>query len=36
MPALDQDGVEASLSDGVLSLRVPKAATERPRRIKVN
>ena len=34
--ALDEDGVDASLSDGVLSLRVPKAASERPRRIKVN
>lgn len=33
--ALDEDGVDASLSDGVLSLRVPKAASERPRRIKV-
>ena len=34
--ALDEEGVDASLSDGVLSLRVPKAASERPRRIKVN
>ena len=33
--ALDEEGVEASLSDGVLTLRVPKAASERPRRIKV-
>ncbi len=32
---VDEDGVEASLSEGVLSLRVPKAASERPRRIKV-
>ena len=34
--ALDEDGIDASLSDGVLTLRVPKAASERPRRIKVN
>ena len=34
--ALDEDGIEASLSDGVLTLRVPKAASERPRRIKVS
>jgi len=37
LPAeLDEDGIEASLSDGVLTLRVPKAASERPRRIKVS
>ena len=34
--ALDEEGIEASLSDGVLTLRVPKAPSERPRRIKVS
>jgi HSP20 family protein len=34
--AVDEDGVEASLEDGVLTLLVPKASTERPRRIEVN
>jgi len=34
--ALDEDGIGASLSDGVLTLRVPKAASERPRRIPVS
>jgi HSP20 family protein len=33
--AVDEDGVQASLEDGVLTLRVPKASTERPRRIEV-
>jgi HSP20 family protein len=34
--AVDEDGVQASLEDGVLTLRVPKASTERPRRIEVS
>jgi HSP20 family protein len=34
--AVDEDGVEASLEDGVLTLLVPKASTERSRRIEVN
>lgn len=33
--ALDADKVEASITDGVLSLRLPKAETARPRTIKV-
>lgn len=32
---LDPDAIEASLSDGVLKLRVPKPATMRPRRIEI-
>ena len=36
LPAeLDEDGVSAALDEGVLSIRVPKAASERPRRIAV-
>ena len=36
LPAeLDEDGVTAELDEGVLSVRVPKAASERPRRITV-
>jgi len=30
---VDSEGVEANLSDGVLTVRVPKPAAERPRRI---
>ncbi|MDQ1568070.1 MAG: hypothetical protein QOF96_2950 [Actinomycetota bacterium] len=33
--AVDEDGVQASLENGVLTLRVPKASTERPHRIEV-
>jgi len=33
--AVDEDGVKASLEDGVLTLTVPKASSERPRRIEV-
>jgi len=37
LPApLDPAGAEASFSDGVLTLRVPKAETARPKTIKVN
>src|ERR1700729_1285675 len=32
---LDPDAIEASLSDGVLTLRVPKPETMRPRRIEI-
>jgi HSP20 family protein len=32
---VDADGVQANLDDGVLSLRVPKAAGERPRRMEM-
>ena len=32
---IDEDGVTASLADGVLSVRVPKATTDRARRIAV-
>jgi HSP20 family protein len=32
---IDDDAVTASLDEGVLSVRVPKAARERPRRIEV-
>jgi len=32
---VDEAGVEASMDEGVLSVRVPKAASERPRRIQV-
>ncbi len=36
LPAkLDEDGVSAGLDEGILSVRVPKAASERPRRITV-
>jgi HSP20 family protein len=36
LPAdLDEDGVSADLDEGVLTVRVPKAARERPRRITV-
>jgi HSP20 family protein len=34
--AVDEDGVQASLENGVLTLRVPKASTDRPRRIEVS
>jgi len=33
---IDADKIQASLSDGVLTLRVPKAASAKPRRITVN
>lgn len=33
---VDEDGVSASLDDGVLTVRVPKAVSERPRRIEVH
>ena len=32
---VDDDAVEASLGEGVLTVRVPKAAGERPRRISI-
>lgn len=32
---LDPDAIEASLSDGVLTLRIPKPETMRPRRIEI-
>ncbi len=32
---VEEDGVEAALNEGVLSVRVPKAASERPRRIQI-
>jgi HSP20 family protein len=32
---IDENGVSASLADGVLSVRVPKATTDRARRITV-
>ncbi len=32
---VDEDGVEASLNDGVLTVRLPKPERERPRRIPV-
>ena len=32
---IDEDGVTASLADGVLTVRVPKATTDRARRIAV-
>ena len=32
---VDEDGVEAHLDEGVLTVRAPKAAGERPRRIEV-
>ncbi len=34
-PGLDPEAIEASLSDGVLTLRIPKPETLRPRRIEV-
>ena len=37
LPAvLDADHVEAKITDGVLTLRLPKAESARPKRIKVN
>ncbi|GIU85144.1 MAG: heat-shock protein Hsp20 [Acidimicrobiales bacterium] len=33
---VDESGVEATLADGVLSVRLPKAAGERPRKIPVS
>lgn len=37
LPApVDADQVEAEITDGVLSLRLPKAESARPRQIKVN
>jgi HSP20 family protein len=33
---IDPEGVTAHLEEGVLTVRVPKAATERPRRIEVH
>lgn len=33
--AVDEGGVKASLDDGVLTVRIPKATSERPRRIEV-
>ena len=36
LPAgLDTDGIEAKLSDGVVTIRLPKAEAARPRRIEV-
>ena len=32
---VEEDGIEAHLDDGVLTVRVPKPASERPRRIEV-
>lgn len=32
---VDEDGIRANLHEGVLTLTVPKAASERPRRIKI-
>ncbi len=32
---VDEDGVEASLHEGVLTVRIPKPASQRPRRIPV-
>ena len=32
---VEEDGVEAHLDDGVLTVRIPKPASERPRRIEV-
>lgn len=34
--AVDEDAVEAHLGEGVLTVRVPKPESERPRRIKIN
>ncbi|MEW6470966.1 MAG: Hsp20/alpha crystallin family protein [Actinomycetota bacterium] len=33
--AVDEDGIHATLDDGVLTVTVPKAASERPRRIEI-
>lgn len=33
---VEEDGVEANLDNGVLTIRVPKPASERPRRIVVH
>jgi HSP20 family protein len=33
--AVDESGITATLDDGVLTVRVPKASSERPRRIEV-
>lgn len=33
---VDEDGVEAALQDGVLTVRVPKPVSQRPRRIPVS
>ena len=36
MPAgLDPDAVEATVTDGVLTLRIPKPETMKPRRIQI-
>jgi HSP20 family protein len=32
---LDPDGVEATMEDGILSIRLPKAAGDRPRRVSI-
>jgi HSP20 family protein len=34
-PGLDPDAINASLSEGVLKLRIPKPITQRPRRIEI-
>jgi HSP20 family protein len=34
--AIDAEHVEANISDGVLTLRLPKAESSRPRQIKIN
>jgi HSP20 family protein len=34
-PGLDPDAIDASLSEGVLKLRIPKPITQRPRRIEI-
>lgn len=33
---VEEDGVEAHLDDGVLTVRIPKPASERPRRIEIH
>jgi HSP20 family protein len=35
-PGLDPATIEASLADGVLTLRIPKPETQRPRRIEIH
>jgi HSP20 family protein len=35
-PGLDPETVEASLADGILTLRIPKPETQRPRRIEIH
>jgi HSP20 family protein len=35
-PGLDPDSVQAELADGILTLRVPKPQTQRPRRIEIH